>query len=110
MNMPLKAASALLFAIVCLPSLSAQAAPAQASPVAGAWVDQNLTCADVFATKKGKQTFKQPVDLFAPAFIISGKRLTTPQASCKLLNVRMEGDRHLAKLSCANSVSVSDIT
>jgi hypothetical protein len=106
----MKAASATLLAIVCLAPLSAQAAPEKASPIAGAWIDQNLDCANMFVTKGGKQTFKKPVDLFAPAFIISGKRLMTPQASCKLLNVRQEGDRHLAKLSCANSVSVGDIT
>ncbi len=110
MRTPMKAASALLFTIVCLTPLSVQAAPQKASPIEGAWIDQNLDCGSMFVTKGGKQTFKQPVDLFAPAFIVSGKRLTTPQASCKLVSVRTEGDRHLAKLSCANSVSVGDIT
>ena len=99
-----------LFALAALPNLLGGAARAAETPVAGAWIDQNLDCSSVFvATGKG-QKFKQPADLFAPAFIISGKRLTTPQASCSLKSVSTLADRTQLQLSCANSVSVSPVT
>jgi hypothetical protein len=94
----------LLYPMTGRPALAAEAA------VEGAWLDQNLDCSAVYvATKKGGWKFKQPVDLFAPAFIISGKRLTTPQASCSLTSKSKVNDRTVLQLSCANSVSISPV-
>lgn len=94
----------LLHPVLGYPAIAAE------TSVEGAWLDQNLECSAVYVmTGKGAR-FKQPVDLFAPAFIISGKRLTTPQATCSLKSKSAMNDRTAVQLSCANSVSVSPVT
>jgi hypothetical protein len=49
------------------------------------------------------------VDLFAPAFIVSGNRLRTPQASCRIKSIRPSGDRQLLSLDCANAVAGNEV-
>ncbi|MGA0596106.1 hypothetical protein [Enterovirga sp. CN4-39] len=46
---------------------------------------------------------------FAPAFIISGSRLRTPSATCRIKGVKQSGDRESLLLDCATSVAVSDV-
>jgi hypothetical protein len=90
---------------------AASAATAQGRLAAyqGAWLSGDGDCADVY-TSAGKGTsFKRPVDLFAPAFIVSGSRLRTPQASCRIKSVRPSGDRQLLVLDCANAVAGSEV-
>jgi hypothetical protein len=73
----------------------------------GAWLSGIDDCAEVY-TSTGKGTsFKKPVDIFAPAFIISGRRLSTPLASCRIQSVRPSGNRQLMVLGCSNAVSVN---
>jgi hypothetical protein len=78
--------------------------------IQGAWVEQSQKCQDVIAFKGGKPVFKQPVNIFAPAMIITGKRLKTPQASCSLKSAKPDGDRTTVVLQCANSISTADVT
>jgi hypothetical protein len=54
-------------------------------------------------------SFKKPVDIFAPAFIISGNRLRTPQASCRIKSVKPTGDRQFLVLDCANAVAGNEV-
>jgi hypothetical protein len=49
------------------------------------------------------------VDIFAPAFIISGNRLRTPQASCRIKSAKPMGDRQLLVLDCANAVAGNEV-
>jgi hypothetical protein len=59
-------------------------------------------------SSSGKGTlFKKPVDIFAPAFIISGNRLRTPQASCRIRSARPSGGRQ--RLACANAVAGNQV-
>jgi hypothetical protein len=75
----------------------------------GAWALQGRDCSDVYSFD-GKQTsFKKPLDIFAPAFMISGKRLRTPMASCQIKSLRPAGDRELLLLDCANAVAGSEV-
>jgi hypothetical protein len=87
------------------------AAFAQSSPstIQGAWLAQGSSCADVYASSGTRTSFKRPVDIFAPAFIVSGNSLRTPMASCRIRSVRPAGDRHSVHLSCANAVAGSDV-
>jgi hypothetical protein len=73
----------------------------------GAWLEQGLSCDEVFANGQGK--FKTPVSVFAPAFIIRGSTLRTPQASCRIVRVSASEGRDLISLSCANSVATADV-
>lgn len=45
------------------------------------------------------------MDIFAPAFIISGNRLKTPMATCRIKAAQPTGDRQLLVLDCANAVA-----
>jgi hypothetical protein len=54
----------------------------------GAWLAGGSGCAEVYSSDGKGISFKRPVDIFAPAFIVSGNRLKTPQASCRIKSVR----------------------
>ncbi|WP_331291672.1 MULTISPECIES: hypothetical protein [Methylobacterium] len=82
-----------------------QAAGGGLSAYQGAWVLEGRDCADVYASAGKVASFKKPLDIFAPAFLISGKRLRTPMATCGIKSVRPTGDRHLLVLDCANAVA-----
>ncbi|GJE42857.1 hypothetical protein [Methylobacterium soli] len=75
----------------------------------GAWVLEGRDCADVYASAGKGASFKTPVDIFAPAFIVSGKRLRTPMAICGIKSVRPTGDRQLLVLDCANAVAGQEV-
>jgi hypothetical protein len=87
----------------------ASAAEAGLSAYQGAWLAQGSSCADIFASAGQATSFKKPVDIFAPAFIISGSRLRTPMASCRIKSIKPIGDRQVLSLACANAVSVNDV-
>ena len=70
---------------------------------------QGPSCADVYSSAGKGTSFRKPVDIFAPAFIVSGNRLRTPMASCRIKSVRPTGDRQLLVLDCANAVSVDEV-
>jgi hypothetical protein len=40
-----------------------------------------------------------------PAFIITGKRLSTPMAACRIADVRSNGNRQILSLRCTTSIS-----
>ena len=56
----------------------------------GACVLEGRDCVDVYASAGKAASFKKPVDIFAPAFLISGKRLRTPMATCHIKSIRPE--------------------
>ena len=75
----------------------------------GAWLQTGSSCAEVYSSAGKGVSFKTPVDIFAPAFIISGNRLRTPLASCRIKSVKPTGDRQLLALDCANAVSTGEV-
>jgi hypothetical protein len=76
--------------------------------VSGAWIQGGERCEEVF-TRAGKSlSFKKPVDSFAPAFIISGNQVRTPNASCRIKGSKQSGDRRILALVCATSVAVDE--
>jgi AraC-like DNA-binding protein len=87
----------------------AWAVQASLSDYQGAWVLEGRGCADVYASGGKATAFKKPVDIFAPAFIVSGRRLRTPMASCQIRSVRPAGDRQLLLLDCANAVAGNEV-
>jgi hypothetical protein len=71
----------------------------------GAWLTDSSRCTEVFSSTGKGASFKKPVDIFAPAFIISGNRLRTPMASCGIRSVKPTGDRQTLVLNCTNAVA-----
>ena len=76
---------------------------------AGAWLTGGADCAEVYSSAGKGTSFKKPVDIFAPAFIVSGNRLRTPQASCRIKSAKPEGDRQRLVLDCANAVAGNEV-
>jgi hypothetical protein len=75
----------------------------------GAWLEQGVSCEDVYLPSGKSIAYKKPVNIFAPAFVISGDRLRTPQATCRIRSVRADGDRSTLTMDCANSVSTDAV-
>ncbi|WP_363316362.1 hypothetical protein, partial [Chelatococcus sp.] len=75
----------------------------------GAWLAKSSDCTDVYTMSAKGISFKKPVDLFAPAFIVSGNRLTTPGASCRIKSVRPSGNLLELALDCVNAVGSNDV-
>ena len=75
----------------------------------GAWLSGGADCAEVYSTAGKGASFKRPVDIFAPAFIVAGNRLRTPQATCRIKSTKPTGDRQLLVLDCANAVSGNEV-
>ncbi|MBS7696492.1 MULTISPECIES: hypothetical protein [unclassified Chelatococcus] len=75
----------------------------------GAWLAKGADCADVYQ-KSGKGTsFRKPVDLFAPAFMIVGNRLTTPGATCRIKSAKPSGNLQQLVLDCVNAIGSNDV-
>jgi hypothetical protein len=72
----------------------------------GAWIEQGEACESAFALKGGAIVFRRPASVFAPAFIVAGRRLSTPLASCRIVSVSPKGERQILNLSCTTSISV----
>ncbi|MBP1180778.1 hypothetical protein [Methylobacterium sp. PvR107] len=89
---------------------NASAAQGGLTDYQGAWVLDGRGCEDVYASDGKTPAFKKPVDIFAPAFIVSGKRLRTPMATCQIKSVRRAGDRQRLLLDCTNAVAGNAVT
>jgi hypothetical protein len=74
----------------------------------GAWV-QDGSCDETFARAGKGISFKKPINVFAPALIITGNRLRTPTASCTIKAVKPEGQRRVLSLQCATAVAVEPV-
>lgn len=90
-------------------AVAAPARPAGLPAYQGAWVLSGRDCAEVFSAAGRGLSFRKPVDLFAPAFIVSGQRIRTPMASCRVRSIRPVGGRDHLDLDCANAVAANDV-
>ena len=95
-----------LAALAAVPGAMAQGG---LSGYQGAWLAGGAACAEVYSSGGKGTSFKRPADIFAPAFIVSGNRLRTPQASCRIKSVRPAGGRQRLVLGCANAVAGNEV-
>src|SRR4029450_7177969 len=79
--------------IAVLATISGAIAQDGLSKYQGAGLTGGADCAEFYSSAGKGTSFKKPVDIFAPAFIVSGNRLRTPMASCRIKSVRPSGDR-----------------
>ena len=87
----------------------AMAAETGVAAFQGAWLASGPNCGEVYTSAGKGASFKRPIDIFAPAFVISGNRLRTPMASCRIKAVRPAGDRQVLVLDCANAVADQEV-
>ncbi len=90
-------------------AISGAMAQKGSSGIQGAWLAGDADCAEIYSSAGKGTSFKKPVDIFAPAFIVSGNRLRTPQASCRIKSARPVGDRQRLVLDCANAVAGNEV-
>ncbi|WP_147283623.1 hypothetical protein [Bosea caraganae] len=98
--------AALAATCIAAPAFSA---PLDVGDLQGAWAQESFACDQVYTTGKARTDFKKPRNIFAAAFIVSGSRLTTPGATCKILSITSAGDRKLLSLSCATAIGVDAV-
>lgn len=77
----------------------------QTRDLQGAWLDGDIACASVFASTRNGIGFKRPANAFIPAFIITGRRLSTSLATCRIVKVLATGDRQTLTLHCTTSIA-----
>jgi hypothetical protein len=58
----------------------------------GAWA-QDGSCEETFVRAGKGIAFKKPINVFAPALIITGNRLRTPTTSCTIKGMKPAGER-----------------
>ena len=90
---------------VVLSTTPGRAAPLTLNELQGAWISGSAACESVFTGAKTGPRFKKPVDVFAAAFIVSGKKLSTPGASCRIGSIKSDGELTRAKLMCTNQIA-----
>jgi hypothetical protein len=74
------------------------------------YAESGTQCSDVFVKAKNGVKFAPRVDAFAPAFIVKGKVLSTPVATCRLRRSATKGDVREFQFECANSISYAPVT
>lgn len=82
-----------------------QHAQAQPGRLQGAWLEEGTPCGSVFVATRNGIAFKRPASAFTSAFIISGRRLSTPLATCRLADISANGPRHVIRLNCTTAVA-----
>lgn len=85
------------------------AAMAQAGEFQGAWMEQGGSCRDVFVAAGKGLSFREGTNAFTPAFIVAGKQLRTPLASCTIKGTSRAGERRVLQLACTNAVASEDM-
>jgi hypothetical protein len=91
-------------------ALPAVAASVDTGSLQGAWAHSSMECDQVFAAGRKGMSFRRPARIFSTAFIISGRRLITPGASCRIRSVTIVKERQELSLACATSVAVDPVT
>src|SRR3954469_23182610 len=86
-----------------------RAAETNFSNFQGSWLAQGLSCAEVYSAAGKGTSFKKPLDIFAQAFIVSGSRLRTPMASCRVKSVKANKDRQRIVLDCTNAIAGNEV-
>jgi hypothetical protein len=111
----MKAATTVEYMLALLLGTAAITAPASAARstntagMQGAWLEQSMTCNQVYTKGKKAMTFKNPRNVFAPAFIVSGRRVLTPGANCSIQSISKGNGRDIINLSCATTITSTPI-
>lgn len=88
--------------------LAGEAAQAQPASFQGAWLEEGASCASVFVAGRNGLAFRKPASALTPAFIISGHRLSTALATCRIARSQKSGERYVMGLSCTTSVATDN--
>ena len=86
-------------------TLSYKALAQTASDLSGAYVGPGQSCEEMFVSRKGKASFKEPRNAFSSALLVRGKTVSTPMASCRIGRSSSENGVITLDLNCTNMMS-----
>jgi hypothetical protein len=73
--------------------------------LSGAWTLPDNKCDEIFVHKGGRLAFRQPVDMFGPSFIVEGREIRGPEATCRIIKAATHEDMVSLVISCRDAVS-----
>jgi hypothetical protein len=85
------------------------ALPAHAIDLTGLWASDADACNKIFVTKGKSASFSKNSELQARGFIIDGKKIRSPRATCTITRSKETGDVVSMVASCANDIMYSDM-
>ncbi|MFO1118480.1 MAG: hypothetical protein U1E28_22645 [Beijerinckiaceae bacterium] len=74
----------------------------------GAWSQSTSDCAAMFTRSGGAISFKQPIDEFKTAFIITPSSIVSPTAKCSIRKATAQKDMVTLAMTCSNSIGFYD--
>lgn len=77
---------------------------AHAVDLTGAWTTGLEACDKVFETKGGRTSFRQDSDMYGSGFIIEGRRIRGPTATCNVTRTQEDKDVVHMIASCATEI------
>jgi len=95
-------------AILCVGS-ALLASRAHAIDLTGQWTTDLDACDKVFATKGKTVSFTKNAELQGRGFIIEGKKIRSPRATCTVTKSKESGDVVNMIASCATDIMYSDM-
>lgn len=97
-----------ILALAILAGASLSPAHAFDQRMVGAWSQSTSDCAAMFQRSGGKISFKQPIDEFKTAFIITPTSIVSPTAQCSIRKATTLKDMSHLVMTCSNSIGFYD--
>ena len=101
MNVNCRLASGALLLLCCGPASAAEVD----SRLSGAWATSQADCQKLFVRQGGGLTFRQPVDQFAQAAIITPGTIIQPNQTCQVMSVTHDGGLTKLDFTCRDTIS-----
>lgn len=103
-----------LMRVVILASAAALPAASLAgsldAALSGAWATSAADCSRIFQRSGGTIAFREPVDKFAQAAILSPGQIHSPSSVCQIQKVTREGGAYRIEGECRDSISYTPQT
>lgn len=100
-----------LFALSSLVSLcyASLGAPVEAADLAGAWTTDAAVCNKVFVRSGARVSFAKDAELSGSGFIIEGREIRGPAATCRIKATKEEGAVTHMIATCSTDIMLSDV-
>jgi hypothetical protein len=90
--------------VAAIAGVSGPALAASLEQIQGAWGVNDVPCDEIFATKDGKATLATSFGQSAGGFIVNGRQVQAPNATCRMLSSKEKGDLFTFVLDCKEQI------
>lgn len=73
----------------------------------GTWLEEGRVCANAFVANGETVFFKRPANAFPSTFVIRGRKLSTPLATCRIVRITTTGEQQVLDLGCTTSIATN---